>query len=226
VVIHEAGDHELRPSRSDSDYWPLQNDSPDYPMTDYLSSLLNALKLPARVIAGLFLFSLLMLLADWYAVISLPELHPLARPIVIIAALGSGALSFAFLCGVVYDAFVQRHKRTLLAARREIRKAEARQEQAEYQAQVLKRLDYLAAPEIGQIAWCLRKNQQTFTAAIYSPTVANMRARGFVETPPGVYNQDRCPFYFTDFVWEALLARKEEFIRKDDEEQRKTKKAR
>jgi hypothetical protein len=195
-------------------------------MTDYLSSLLNAVKLPARVIAGLFLFSLLVLLADWYGVISLPELHPIARPIVIIAALGFGALSFASLCGVIYDAFVQRHKRTLLGERRKTRTTESKQKRAEYEAQVLKRLDYVSAPDIGQIAWCLRNNQQTFTAAMHSPTVANMKAMGFVGTTGGIYHRDRCPFYFNDFVWKALLARKAEFIGKYDEQQRKAEKAR
>jgi hypothetical protein len=184
-------------------------------MADYLTWALNALKLPAKIIAGLFLFSLLVLVFDYYfALINLSELHPLARLIVILGALASGALSFVAVCGVVYDAFMQRHKRTLLAARREIRKEEGRRDRAEYEAQVLKRLDYLSAGEIAIIADCLRKNEQSFLGYAHSGAVSNMMARGFVGSPGGPHHQDYYPYYFGDFVWEALLARKNEFIGK------------
>jgi hypothetical protein len=98
--------------------------------TDYLTSAINTLKLPAKIIAGLFLFGLLALIFDYFAIINLAELHPRARLIAILAALGFGSLSFAAFCAVLYDAFMQRHKRTLLAARREIRRAEEKQAQA------------------------------------------------------------------------------------------------
>jgi hypothetical protein len=125
-------------------------------VTDYLSSIINALKLQARIIAGLFLASLLVLAFNYFAIINLAELHPLARLIAILAALVFGALSFAALLGQIYDAFMQRDKRTLLVARREIRRAEEKQAQAEYQARVLKRLDYLCVREIAYVADCLR----------------------------------------------------------------------
>jgi hypothetical protein len=74
-------------------------------VTDYLSSIINALKLQARIIAGLFLASLLVLAFNYFAIINLAELHPLARLIAILAALVFGALSFAALLGQIYDAF-------------------------------------------------------------------------------------------------------------------------
>jgi hypothetical protein len=190
-------------------------------MADYLTWALNALKLPAKIIAGLFLFSLLVLVFDYFALVNLSELHPLARPIVIIGALAFGSLSFAAVCGVVYDNLMQRRKTTLLSHRRELRRAEAKQDQAEYQAQVLKRLDYLSKDEIRYVANCLHRNEQSFLTYAHSGAVSNLIARGLVGSPGGSHHQDYYPYYFADFVWQALLARKDEFIGKDNEHKRR-----
>jgi hypothetical protein len=182
---------------------------------------LDALKLPAKVIAGLFLFSLLLLAFDYFAFVSLADLGGLARPIVIIAALLCGSLSLAAVGGVVYDAFMQRRRTTLLAARREIRREEAKRARAEFEARVVARLEYLSAEEIRYVAKALRKNEQSFTAWAESPHVANLVAKGLVTTPGGTHHGDHYPFYFVDFAWAALLARRDEFIAKDDEHRRR-----
>jgi hypothetical protein len=109
---------------------------------------LDALKLPAKIIAGLFLFSVLVLLFDYFGFVSLAEINVLARAVVIIAALLFGSLSVAAVGGVVYDAFEQRRKTTLLFSRREIRREEAKRNRAEYEAATLKRLDYLSKKEL------------------------------------------------------------------------------
>jgi hypothetical protein len=185
-------------------------------MADYLTSALNALKLPTYIIAGLFLAALLLLVFDYFALVNLMEIHPLARPGVIIATIVFGSLSFAAFVGAVYDSWKRRHKITLLARRRELHRAEAKRDLAELQAQVLKRLDYLSKEEVRHVADCLRKNQQSFLASGFSGHVHNLQAKGFVDSPGGTYHRDRVPYSFGDFVWEALLLRKEEFIAKDD----------
>jgi hypothetical protein len=88
-------------------------------------------------------------------------------------------------------------------------------------AQVLKRLDHLSAQEIRYVADCLRKNEQSFLAYVHSGPVSNMMARGLVGSPGGTHHQDYYPYYFADFVWQALLARKDEFIEKDNEHKRR-----
>jgi hypothetical protein len=182
---------------------------------------LDALKLPQKIIAGLFLFSLLLLLFDHYGVISLAEISGLARPIVIIAALLFGCLSLAAVGALIYDAFMQRHKKTLLARRREIRREEAERERAQFESRALARLDYLSKQEIRYVADALRKNEQSFLTHLYSPPVANLMAKGLVATPGSTHHQDHYPFYFRDFAWAALLQRKDEFIAKDDEHRRR-----
>lgn len=59
-------------------------------MADYLTSALNALKLPMSIIAGLFLGSSLLLVLHYFALINLVEIHPLAWLVVIIVAVVSG----------------------------------------------------------------------------------------------------------------------------------------
>ena len=80
----------------------------------------------------------------------------------------------------------------------------------------MKRLDYLSVREIAYVADCLRKNEQSFLAYANSGAVSNMMAKGLVGSPGGTHHQDYYPYYFGDFVWEALLARKDEFIEKDN----------
>jgi hypothetical protein len=186
-------------------------------MTPDLRWIADALKLPGKVIAGLFLFTLLLLAFDFFDLVSLPDLHALARTAVIIAALLFGALCVTAVGAVIAEAVKRRRRPTLVAQRRQIRQKEREQAEAEREAQALARLDYLSAEEIRYVANALRKNEQSFTAYLYSPHLSNLMVKGLVATPGGTHNQDYYPFYFEDFAWKALLARKDEFLAKDEE---------
>jgi hypothetical protein len=65
---------------------------------------LDALKLPDKVVAGLFPAALLVLGLDYFALVNLADLAALARPIVIIAAVLFDSLSVAALVALVYGA--------------------------------------------------------------------------------------------------------------------------
>jgi hypothetical protein len=190
-------------------------------MTYDLRGIADTLKLPGKVIAGLFLFTLLLLAFDFFELVRLPDLHAVARPAVIIAALLFGSLCVAAVGAVIVEAVKRRRRPTLVAQRREIRRKEWEQAKVEQEAKALERLDYLSAEEIGYIADALRKNEQSFTTWVHSPHMSNLMAKGLVNTPGGTHNQDYYPFYFTDFAWKALLVRKDEFIAKDDEQKRR-----
>jgi hypothetical protein len=182
--------------------------------------IVDALKLPQKVIPGLLLFCLLLSVFNFFAIVSLAAISALALPIAIVLTLLFGSLSLVAIGAVIYDVLMQRHRKTLLAHRREIRHEEAQQELAQRQAAALARLDYLSKEEIRYVANCLRKNEQSFVAWAHSPHVSNLRVRGLVSIPGGTHDQNHCPFYFYDFVWAALLQRKDEFIVKDDEHKR------
>jgi hypothetical protein len=181
---------------------------------------LDALKLPARIVAGLFLGSAVILILDYFAVVKLADIHALARPITIICVAAFGSLSLAALLGIIYDGIQLRRKPELLAQRRRIRRAEAMQHRAEFEERAIKRLDYLSKNEIAYAADCLRKNEQSFITWVHSPEVANLADAGLVRSPGGTHHQDYYPFYFADFAWAQLLKRKEEFIAKDNENKR------
>lgn len=185
------------------------------------SGWLSALKLPGRIVAGVFLFFALVLALDYFGVTSLVALHPLALVVAILGLVLFGSLSVAALLGVVYDAIMQGRGRKLLTARRDLRREEAKQDRAEHEAHALKRLDYLSKDEIDVVADCLRKNEQSFLAYSNSPPISNLMAAGLVSSPGGEHHMDYYPFYFRTFAWEALLARKDEFIAKDDEHKRR-----
>jgi hypothetical protein len=152
---------------------------------------LDALKLPDKVIAGLLLFSALVLAFDYFDLFSLADLHALARPTAIIAVLLFGSLSVAAVGSAIYAIIARRHKATLLSARRELRRVEEKDIRAEQEARVLKRLDYLSQAEIRYVADCLRKNEQSFLAWFHSPPVSNLMAKELVSTPGGTHNQPR-----------------------------------
>lgn len=184
------------------------------------ASILSALKLPARIIAGLFLFCLLALFLDYIGIVELAKVHALARLFLILGTVLSGSLSLAAVGGLTYDAVSHRHKTKLLSVRRDLRRADNERAREEHEKSVLARLDYLTKEEIAIVADCLRKNEQSFTNWVHSSHVANLMAKEFVGTPGGTHHQDYYPYYFFDFVWQALLARRDEFIAKDDENRR------
>jgi fatty acid desaturase len=122
--------------------------------------LVDALKLPQKVIPGLLLFCLLLSVFNFFAIVSLAAISALALPIAIVLTLLFGSLSLVAIGAVIYDVLMQRHRKTLLAHRREIRHEEAQQELAQRQAAALARLDYLSKEEIRYVANCLWKNEQ------------------------------------------------------------------
>ncbi len=84
-------------------------------------------------------------------------------------------------------------------------------------------INYLSEGELRYIAEALRRGEQTFTASVNSSHVASLEMKRFIISPAGEYNTNSFPFVFDDFVWKALLARKDELIAKDDENQCKAK---
>ena len=138
---------------------------------------LEACKQPARVIAGLFLFSIGMLALDRFNVVSLAEIGKLAKPTIITLALLTGGLSIALL----------RKKR------REARLAERDKALQERRDTALARIDYLSADELHLIAECLRKDERTFLAAVHSPPVGNLQAKELMVTPGGEHHRDLLP---------------------------------
>jgi len=177
---------------------------------------LDALKLPTKIMVGLFLFLILLLIFDKLSIVTLSDFGALAGPAVIISALLFGCLSLTSLISLGYESFRDSQKPKLLAERRKVCKEEATEERAKHEQKVIDRVDYLSEEEIHYVANCLRKNEQSFLTWVNSGPVSNLMLKGLVHSPNGTHHQDHYPFIFLDFAWKALLERKEEFIEKDD----------
>lgn len=182
---------------------------------------INALKLPTKIIAGLFVAALVMLILHYYAALDLTVLGAHAAVIVLMAAIVFGSITVTSFAAFIAEPLLHRRKLTGLKARRAIRQEETDAQRKVFEAAAIDRLDYLSDDEIRYAADCLRKNEQSFLGYVYHGPISNLIAKGLVSTPGGTHNQDHYPYYFLDFAWKALLARKEQVLARDDDRQKR-----
>lgn len=175
----------------------------------------DALKLPTKVLAGLFLAAVAFLLLDHYGVLRLGDFHAQLRTGLIAAAVILGCLTLTSLVAEAWGAVKQSRKAGQLEARRSLRKKEADDRLAEAQATVLKRLEHLSTEEIHVLAEALRRPAQSFVWSLHDGTISNLMGKHLVTSPGGTHHQDYYPFTIPDFVWAALLERRDEFLEKD-----------
>jgi hypothetical protein len=181
---------------------------------------LNALKLPTKVISGLFIASIILLSLDGTEILDLSIFGGLAKPIVILICVVSGALSFTAAITFVIDLVSAGRKQTLLQQRRSLRKSEQDEERENRKRLVLERIEHLSKEELSLLADCLRENSQSFTTWVHSPYATMLGSKGLIYTPGGTHHQDYYPFVVNDFVWKYLLENKDSIIARDDENKR------
>lgn len=177
---------------------------------------LQGLKLPLRVTLALAMASSAVLLLDRAGSLDLSVFGTAASPIVVVTLILSAALSLTSIVSVGWDQIVafRRAKRDARLLEDQSRRSKEEREAIEQVA--LKRLDFLTPEELHHLAECLRNNSQSFYAYAYSPSVSTLGGKGLVNTPGGMHHQDHYPYTIEDFVWTVLLARKQEFIERDD----------
>ena len=176
------------------------------------SSWLQALKLPLRVMIGMFIASVVLLGLDSAAILHLDDFGQLAKPITIVMIVLSGALSITGVCALVYDHVTSIRKHTALTVRRQLRQREFEEQKRKAEKATLERIEYLSPSELRHLARCLREGSQSFYTYVHSPSVTTLMGKGLVYTPGGTHHQDHYPFTIFDFVWKALLARKDEIL--------------
>lgn len=175
----------------------------------------DALKLPTKVLAGLFLAAGAFLLLDQYGMLRLADFHAQLRTGVIAAAVVFGCLTLTSLIGEAWGAVKQFRKAGQLEARRSLRQKEAKDRLTEAQVTVLKRLEHLSAEEIHVLAEALRQSAQSFNWPVHDGCISNLGLKGLLDSPGGEHNRYHYPFTIPDFVWAALLGRRDEFLERD-----------
>jgi hypothetical protein len=177
---------------------------------------LDALALPTKVTGGIAVACAILLTLDFFQLLPLAAFGSVAWHVVLTAGVIFGCLFCAALIDLAF-----RHN----AASKKVRRADARRKAIKDEKEaaiqksrdrVVKTLDYLSEDEIAYVADALRKNAQSFQTYVNSPPVTAMIGKGLVYTPGGPHHQDYYPFSFNDFVWEAILESREDFIAKDD----------
>lgn len=169
---------------------------------------------------GFFLACSILLVFDYAEILKLNQFGKLAKPILIILTIFSGSLSLTGIISYFKDLISEKRKPSLLAARRKLKAAEDEKERIETEHENLQRLDHLSHEEIVYLADCLRKGSQSFFTYVHSPPVTTLMGKGLVYTPGGAHHQDHYPYTVCDYVWVALLERKDEFIEKDEAHKR------
>jgi hypothetical protein len=182
---------------------------------------INALKLPTKVLSGLFFASIILLVLDITLVLELSVFSAIAKPVTILVCVVTGALSLTAIVSFFIEGFTSSRKRTLLERRRELKKSEKENLASLQKQKVLERLPHLTNDELSYLANCLRENSQSFTAYVHSPSTTTLMSKGFIYTPGGQHNRDHYPFVVNDFVWHHLLEGKDQIIEEDTENKRK-----
>ena len=184
------------------------------------SNWINALKLPTKGLAGLFIASVVLLIFDKAGILGLSIFGGLAKPATILICVISGALSFTSITSFFIELFNSSRKRTLLQQRRELRKIEEQEEINAKKQRAIERISHLSKDELHYLADCLRENSQSFTTYVHSPPASTLMSKGLIYTPGGTHHQDYYPFVINDFVWQHLLENRDQVIAKDDENKR------
>lgn len=178
---------------------------------------LDALKLPLRVKIGVTLGAAALLILNHLEVIALNDFGSLAKPIVIVLGVFTGALSVSGVAALAFGEISRSRREAALERRRDRRKAEREEENQAAIEAALQRLDYLSASELRYLADCLRKNSQSFTGWVNSSSLSTLMAKRIILSPGGAHPGGDYPFFVLDYAWKELLRRKADFIALDEE---------
>jgi len=178
---------------------------------------LEALKLPLKATISIAITSSALLIFDFNGLLDLGPVSTFSRPLLIGAAVLASTLSVVGVVEHLLSPLRHKRKMSMLRLRRAVRREEAEEHRGVREAQTLGQLDHLSKEEVAYVAKCIRDGSPSFYTYVFSPPVATMQGKRLVWTPGGQHHQDRYPFSFYNFVWEAILAREDEFLEKDAE---------
>lgn len=181
---------------------------------------INALKLPTKVLSGLFIAGVIILFLDKTEIVALSAFGTFAKPATILLCVVSGAITFTSIIAFLIEIVTATRKKTLLQQRRDMRKVEEDEQIEKQKQKVLDRIGHLSKDELNYLADCLREKSQSFTTYVHSPSASTLCSKGLIYTPGGTHHQDYYPFVVNDFVWQYLLEHKDEIIARDEENKR------
>jgi hypothetical protein len=88
---------------------------------------------------------------------------------------------------------------------------------ADAKAKALAHLDTLSEEEVYIVAKALEEGSPSIKWWLHSGGAAHLVHKGLLDQLPGQYMKDHWPYTFRDFAWQAMLFRKEEFLKRSAE---------
>lgn len=172
------------------------------------------MKLRLKVALAVALASGVLLLLDSQSVLDLSAVHAKTQTIAAIVWVASSVFSLGAIVNLLLEQLSERRKRSRFEGRRAGRKQEQKRQRTRAQARTLKHLDHLSLDELKYVVDCLRNETPVFHTYEQSPPVDALLRNGLVWSSGTENHTDHFSFSFYDFAWEALVARKDEFIAK------------
>lgn len=176
---------------------------------------LDALKLPIRLKLAIIAACGTLYYLIQTEKITLGPLDPLLSTLLLVGAVVFGIVVVFDGAAWAFRPIAEKRKLSTLSKRRKALRDDREAERGERRATILKELERLSRWEVRVIAEVIEGGSPTFYHYVHSPAVTMLQAKHLVWSPGGPHHQDHYPFNIADFVWEELMARKDEFLAKE-----------
>jgi hypothetical protein len=175
----------------------------------------DILKLPLPTVIGVAVSAGALLALHAYGLLNFGSYDAFTTPVLVCVTVISAVIAaIGLINAVLIEPMNSNRGQSKLELRRAIKRKEEEEAREKARSSVVARLDHLSKEEISYLAQCLQNGSPTFYAYVASPPVSILRGKGLVWTPGGTHHEDRYPFSIHDFVWEEMLARKDEILEK------------
>lgn len=181
------------------------------------SGWLKALELPAKITGGIFAGCVAALYLDTAGAISLSQIGAWLRPSIAVVAVFSGALFLAGILNELVVAFRSWRAKTIEDAAALADQSAKDSRIADAKAKALAHLDTLSEEEVYIVAKALEEGSPSIKWWLHSGGAAQLVHKGLLDQLPGQYMTDHWPYTFRDFAWQAIILRKEEYLKRSAE---------
>jgi len=101
------------------------------------------------------------------------------------------------------------------ALQRQSERVEEEERRAQYESRVLAYLDTLSNEERDALKYLVEHNQRTAVGVLHFGELHTLHNKGLLEVPAGILTPMKAPHTVPDFVWNALLVRRDELFGAD-----------
>lgn len=179
--------------------------------SNWIDAFFKALDLPTRRLLMAFAVFWAIALFDGWGY-SLDEMGSVVRPLIVILATGFGAAGTVALADHAWTFYRAHQRRKANAVLKIAREKEDAEKSATAIHTTLARMARLNTLEQAILRTALYTNAQTVIWHLNDPNASSLVAKNLLVRLPGVHDEDRWPFYVPDFVFDELVAKRDEWL--------------